>query len=151
MPKPCCAASDRAIRAALRAAPLLALLAATAAAAAAADCSARSPDSPPAAQQTIDTDGTTLAFAPSRWPLPVGQPLSLRIATCPPMTLLAVDADMPAHRHGMNYRPSLRALGDGRYAADGLLLHMPGRWRFMFDLERGDGRRLRLTRELDVP
>jgi hypothetical protein len=42
---------------------------------------------------------------------------------------LRVDADMPAHRHGMNYRPTVRALGDGRYRADGLMLHMAGRWR----------------------
>jgi len=150
MPKRCCAAEPRAIRARWRAAPLLALLAATAAAAADADCAVRLPDSPPAAQQTMGADGAMLAFAPNRWPLPVGQTLSLQIAICPPMTLLAVDADMPAHRHGMNYRPSLRALGDGRYAADGLLLHMPGRWRFIFDLAL-DGRSVRLTHEVDVP
>ena len=114
------------------------------------DCLARLRDAPPAARLAAGGEGTTLAFAPSPWPLPVGQPLSLQIAVCPPATLVAVDADMPAHRHGMNYRPSLRSLGDGRYAAEGLLLHMPGRWRFIFDLER-DGRRLRLTRELDVP
>jgi hypothetical protein len=29
----------------------------------------------------------------------------------------------------MNYRPTIRALGGDRYAADGLMFHMPGRWR----------------------
>jgi hypothetical protein len=55
---------------------------------------------------------------------------------------------MPEHRHGMNYRPTLASRGDGRYLAEGLLFHMPGRWRLLFDLER-DGRRVRLT--ADVP
>ena len=47
---------------------------------------------------------------------------------------LRVDARMPAHQHGMNYRPKVAALGDGRFAASGLLLHMPGRWEFVFDV-----------------
>ena len=51
---------------------------------------------------------------------------------------LAVDADMPAHRHGMNYRASVTALGDGRFRADGLMFHMAGRWRILFDLPASD-------------
>ncbi|HXF45459.1 MAG TPA: hypothetical protein VNK91_05005, partial [Burkholderiaceae bacterium] len=47
---------------------------------------------------------------------------------------LRVDAQMPEHRHGMNYRPSVASRGDGRFTATGLLLHMPGRWEFVFDL-----------------
>ena len=39
---------------------------------------------------------------------------------------------MPDHRHGMNYTPAIRALGSGRFRAEGLLLHMPGRWEFVF-------------------
>ena len=31
----------------------------------------------------------------------------------------------------MNYRPQRRAKGDGRYRAEGLLFHMPGRWQFV--------------------
>jgi hypothetical protein len=61
--------------------------------------------------------------------------------------LTRVDADMPEHRHGMNYRPSLAPRGDGRYLAEGLLFHMPGRWRLSFDVER-DGRRVRLTTDV---
>jgi hypothetical protein len=50
----------------------------------------------------------------------------------------------------MNYRPTVRALGDGRYRADGLLLHMAGRWRLLFELT-ADGRLDRLAHELDLP
>ena len=32
----------------------------------------------------------------------------------------------------MNYRPTVQALGDGRFTAEGLVFHMPGRWRFLF-------------------
>jgi len=45
-----------------------------------------------------------------------------------------VDAWMPEHRHGMNYKPSVVALGAGRYRADGLMFHMSGRWEFVFEV-----------------
>lgn len=95
-----------------------------------------------------------VAFVPQPAPLVSGRHFSLDLVVCPlggaalPVAL-QVDADMPAHRHGMNYRPTVRALGDGRYRVDGLLLHMPGRWRLLFDIS-ADGRLERLTREVDV-
>ena len=52
---------------------------------------------------------------------------------------LRIDAVMPEHKHGMNYRPSVTALGDGRFRADGLLLHMPGTWEFSFDVRGKTG------------
>jgi len=63
--------------------------------------------------------------------------------------LTAVDARMPAHRHGMNYKPTLTKLDWGHYRAEGLLLHMPGDWEFSFDFT-GDGKRERLTFHLDA-
>jgi hypothetical protein len=95
-----------------------------------------------------------VAFAPRGKPIAVGRHFSLELAVCPraqasmPSTI-KVDADMPAHQHGMNYRASVEALGAGRYRADGLMFHMPGRWRFVFDLAV-DGTTVRLTREVDV-
>jgi hypothetical protein len=56
---------------------------------------------------------------------------------------------MPAHRHGMNYRAHVAAKGEGRYLAEGLLFHMPGRWQFAFDIER-PGRVERLTHDVVV-
>jgi len=73
----------------------------------------------------------------------VGRHFAVEAVVCagPPaeVTAMRVDAEMPEHRHGMNYRPSVAARGDGRYVAEGLLFHMPGRWLLLFDIERGGG------------
>ena len=50
---------------------------------------------------------------------------------------LKLDARMPAHGHGMNYAAKVRALGGGRFQAEGLMFHMPGRWEFVFDIAAG--------------
>ncbi len=71
--------------------------------------------------------------------LRVGEHFALELAVCPAPGELLVDAWMPEHRHGMNYRPSVTALGGGRYRAEGLLFHMPGRWEFLFELRGGGG------------
>lgn len=65
----------------------------------------------------------------------------LLLAVCPVTAQLrGVDASMPEHRHGMNYRPSLVSLGRGRWRAEGLLWHMAGRWELSFELRLEDGR-----------
>ena len=89
------------------------------------------------ARQVAELGTLTVVFAPRPWPVPVGRHFALDIAVCaaPGSALpasLRVDADMPAHRHGMNYKPTVQALGDGRFVAEGLMFHMPGRWRFLF-------------------
>jgi hypothetical protein len=53
---------------------------------------------------------------------------------------------MPAHRHGMNYRPSVASLAGGRFRAEGLLFHMPGHWEFIVEI---GGERLTAPVELD--
>jgi hypothetical protein len=69
----------------------------------------------------------------------VGQPFVMLIAVCPADAQLArVDATMPEHRHGMNYRPSLQSLGGGRWRVEGLLWHMAGRWELQFDVRAAD-------------
>lgn len=45
-----------------------------------------------------------------------------------------VRADMPAHGHGMNVVPTVREVGDGRYRAEGMLLHMRGHWKLGIDV-----------------
>ncbi|MDZ4830371.1 MAG: hypothetical protein SGJ09_09270 [Phycisphaerae bacterium] len=47
--------------------------------------------------------------------------------------VLALDAAMPHHGHGMNVQPKITAVGPGRYRADGMLFHMFGRWELFFD------------------
>ena len=49
---------------------------------------------------------------------------------------LLVDAAMPGHGHGMNTVPKAEALGDGRFRAEGLMLHMAGYWEVYFDVTR---------------
>ena len=99
-------------------------------------------------------DGARIAFVPRPTPVPVGQHFSLDFVVCAATPVrrdaaIQVDADMPAHRHGMNYRATVSTVSPGVYRAEGLMFHMPGRWRVIFDLPLED-RTLRLTRELEV-
>ncbi len=96
-----------------------------------------------------DAAGRSVAFVPEPAPLAVSRHFALRGELCGPGRLLRVDADMPAHRHGMNYRPTLSAQPDGSFVAQGLLLHMPGRWRIRFEIET-DGRRQWLEQTVDL-
>ena len=70
-------------------------------------------------------------------------------AVCPAPESVRVDAWMPEHRHGMNYRPTLVAQGGGRYRAEGLMLHMAGRWELVFEM-RSAGKTERLARACSV-
>jgi len=119
--------------------------------AAADDCAAGLPE---AGRQQVVGQGYTAVFVPSRWPIPVGQHFSLQLQVCADPgtslpTAVRVDADMPAHRHGMNYRAAVQNTGPGRYQVEGLMFHMPGRWRFRLELGSG-AQAVRLDRALDV-
>jgi hypothetical protein len=86
--------------------------------------------------------------------LVVGQHFQLDLQLCAaqdaaPVRALRVDADMPAHRHGMNYRSSVKAVAADQWQAEGLMFHMPGRWRFIIELDTSRGTQ-RLTREVEV-
>lgn len=77
-------------------------------------------------------------------PIRLGEFFALEIAVCAragasPPEALRVDAQMPEHRHGMNYRPSVARAGEGRFIVSGLLFHMPGRWEFSFELRAAEG------------
>lgn len=50
---------------------------------------------------------------------------------------LRANAEMPAHRHGMNTRVIVEQLGDGRFVLKGLLFHMRGEWLITFDVAKG--------------
>lgn len=71
----------------------------------------------------------------------LGEHFTLEYAVCPKAgaslpAMVSADAWMPEHRHGMNYKPGVTALGGGRVRAEGLLFHMPGRWEFVFQAGR---------------
>ena len=87
-------------------------------------------------------------------PVEVAKHFSLEIAACakPGHQLpesLKVDAHMPEHRHGMNYAPAVKALSPGRWRAEGLLFHMPGRWQFVFEIHAA-GRTDRLASDFQM-
>jgi len=67
----------------------------------------------------------------------VGEHFALEFAVCPAPQAVRVDATMPEHRHGMNYRPTITAQGGGRYRAEGLMFHMAGRWELVFEVRTG--------------
>jgi hypothetical protein len=144
-------AEEGVTRALRRLRAVVAMLAAAAANAMADDCGAALKAMHP---WFADGDGARIAFIVRPTPVPVGQHFDLEFTVCgaaiPAPAKIEVDADMPAHRHGMNYRATVSALGPGTYRAQGLMFHMPGRWRVIFDLALDDGRTLRLTRELEV-
>lgn len=85
----------------------------------------------------------TLAYRTVPPRLAVGEHFAVEVALCrrgtnlpdreDPPVLASANASMPEHRHGMNYKPSVRALGEGRFRSEGWLFHMPGRWEFVFE------------------
>jgi hypothetical protein len=102
------------------------------------------------AVRRIQHAGLTLAWNAQAQPIPLDRHFQLDIVICGGLVdSLRVDADMPAHRHGMNYRAMVDRTAADRFRARGLLFHMAGRWRLIFDLDRGD-QRLRLVDELDL-
>ncbi|TAJ36798.1 MAG: hypothetical protein EPO67_03410 [Reyranella sp.] len=83
-----------------------------------------------------------LAFRSDPLRIETGEPFALVLNVCTkngkPAELVAVDAQMPEHRHGMNYRPTIVGADNGRYRAEGLVFHMPGRWELTFDVRAGE-------------
>ena len=45
-----------------------------------------------------------------------------------------VDADMPAHGHGMNTQPETFAVDGATFRTEGMLLHMSGDWVITVDI-----------------
>lgn len=91
----------------------------------------------------VDSAAFTVAWVADPAPLKTGEFFAVEAAVCANTGAVAdlrVDAVMPEHKHGMNYRPEVKAAGNGRFRAEGLLLHMPGLWEFSFDV-RGEAKR----------
>jgi cytochrome c peroxidase len=102
---------------------------------------------PPLEGTRLESARFVLAFKPE--PVAVSKHFAVEVGACaksgPAPKALKVDAHMPAHRHGMNYKPQVKPLGAGRWRAEGLLFHMPGAWEFLFEL---DGERLAAKHQL---
>jgi hypothetical protein len=83
----------------------------------------------------------TLATSPS--PIRLNEPFELTVLVrglAPdgrgPVSV-TVDAQMPAHKHGMSTRPHREQLGEGRFLFRGLLFHMAGDWEVVIDAAQG--------------
>jgi len=94
-------------------------------------------------RHTVENTHYTVAYATTPDPIPVGQHFVVDFAVCTHAgaklpQAVRVDATMPEHKHGMNYRPGVTTVRPGTYRAEGLLFHMPGRWDLTFDLVAGN-------------
>ena len=82
----------------------------------------------------------SLRTSPS--PVTVGVPFVVDLTVCSAegarVDRLTIDATMPAHRHGMNYKPEIVAKGPGNYEGRGFLFHMPGRWEIALAVYTGE-------------
>ncbi|MBK8761508.1 MAG: hypothetical protein IPM03_14020 [Sulfuritalea sp.] len=96
-------------------------------------------------------DGLQLAWRPviggspiAATAIPMARHFAIEVQVCSGATpsgatLAGLDATMPEHRHGMNYRPRIVALGDGRFRAEGMMFHMSGRWQLEFEVQSAKG------------
>ena len=89
--------------------------------------------------RVLEGDRYVVAYRTLPSPVVAGEHFVVDFAVCPRTgapapAAVRVDASMPEHRHGMNYRSVVVAKGDGRYKAEGMLFHMSGRWEMTFDI-----------------
>jgi hypothetical protein len=111
----------------------------------------------PAAEQGFQRLASAEAEVAYRWDpaeLKVGRFFAAEVIACrtpgtEPVREIRIDATMPAHNHGMNYRPSAAQTAPGHYRFTGLMLHMAGTWRVTIDLVQGS-KRTRLTHEVKL-
>ena len=77
----------------------------------------------------------------------VSQPFTADITVCSALASsisVELDAQMPAHGHGMNYSPELTVVASTdkhlKVSAEGLVLHMPGTWEWVVDLTSSESK-----------
>ena len=82
------------------------------------------------------------SFSPD--PIPKNEHFSMQVVVTrkdggelPKDFSIQVDADMPAHGHGINTAPEIKKLPSGAYQVDGLLFHMGGHWELYIDAMEG--------------
>ena len=82
-------------------------------------------------------------FQPRPAPMKAGELFALDVMVCSKhgeARALAVDATMPEHKHGMNYKPVVKRGAAGAFAVTGFMFHMPGRWQLVFEVDTSAGR-----------
>ncbi|MFN0304583.1 MAG: hypothetical protein ACKVQU_29975 [Burkholderiales bacterium] len=104
--------------------------------------------------ERLESKGYVLAYRTEPARIAIGEHFALDVVVCAKdggvePASIRVDASMPEHRHGMNYRASVTRRGPHEHRAEGLLFHMPGRWELVFDVQ-GAGPVERLTHGVNV-
>lgn len=100
--------------------------------------------------QILDARDYRLAYRTQPARITVGRQFAIELVICvkdqaPGVRSVVVDASMPEHAHGMNYRPTVLRLSSAaaataaRFRAEGLMFHMPGRWELTFDIDSAGG------------
>jgi len=103
----------------------------------------------------VETARHVIAWRADPQKISVGRHFAIDIVACakpgvPAASGISVDARMPSHGHGMNYKAAIKAIGEGRYRAEGLLFHMPGSWELVFDVHSDGDRAERATQAVMV-
>lgn len=101
------------------------------------------PELPGGKAQRVDSSQYALAWRTQPEKIEIGKHFAVELALCAKEgaavpQAVRVDAHMPEHRHGMNYKTTVTSSGAGKYRAEGLMFHMPGRWEYIFEI-RGAG------------
>ncbi|PVB62381.1 hypothetical protein DCO57_06375 [Labrenzia sp. 011] len=90
------------------------------------------------ALQPVGASDAVVAVQLPSTPLPVGELFDIEVSVCDPqdgnLPLARADAMMPAHRHGMNYRPEIAGHGPNLHTVKGFMFHMPGAWQISIEL-----------------
>jgi hypothetical protein len=105
-------------------------------------CTLELPVSKGGKAQPVEGKKYTLAYRTHPERIAIGQHFAVELALCandgaPNPETVRVDAHMPDHRHGMNYKTTVTSNGAGKYRAEGLMFHMPGRWEYIFEVRAG--------------
>jgi hypothetical protein len=101
--------------------------------------------------EALSADGSSLFVKPVS-PPQLSKLFSAQIASCADVSvkIQAIDVVMPEHRHGMNYKPQFEQINAATVKANGLLLHMLGRWQWQLDASLGNGPVKRYVASFDL-
>ena len=104
---------------------------------------------PDAIQLGSEVDHAPLAYAQMDAP-PISAPFVMTVTFCDPaqrFDALIFDAQMPAHRHGMNFTVDVSKIADNQFEVSNVVFHMPGLWEFRVEA-RGVGQKYSYTAEV---
>ncbi len=92
-----------------------------------------------AGTQSVESKNYKVVFRTQPDKVVIGKHFTVELAYCAKdgaatVDRVRVDAHMPEHRHGMNYKTVITATGPQRIRAEGLMFHMPGRWEYIFEI-----------------